>query len=54
MVPAGSLVLGVPARIVRAVTPAESERVDGNWRSYVELARAYGDGRIEPHAGGRR
>lgn len=45
-VPPGSLVLGVPGRIARAVTPAELERIRGNWLSYVNLAEAYRDGRV--------
>ncbi len=45
-VPEGSLVLGVPGRAVRSVRPEEIERIHENARSYVELARAYRDGRI--------
>ena len=45
-VPEGSLVLGVPGRIVRPLRPEELERIHANARSYVELARAYRDGRI--------
>jgi carbonic anhydrase/acetyltransferase-like protein (isoleucine patch superfamily) len=45
-VPPGSLVAGVPARILRPVTGPESARVDGNWRAYVEYAAGY-------RAGGR-
>ena len=40
-VPPGSLVLGVPGRVVRPLRPEESERVRRNARSYVELAAAY-------------
>jgi carbonic anhydrase/acetyltransferase-like protein (isoleucine patch superfamily) len=45
-VPDGSLVLGVPGRVVRPLRPEEIERIHANARSYVELARAYRDGRI--------
>ena len=45
-VPAGSLVLGVPARVVRALRPEEIERVVRNARSYVELSTAYRTGEI--------
>ncbi len=51
--PAGSLLLGVPARIIRPVTGAETERVQSNWRAYVHYAAAYRAGRIDPAAGGR-
>jgi carbonic anhydrase/acetyltransferase-like protein (isoleucine patch superfamily) len=37
-VPPRSLVLGVPGRVVRAVTEEELERVRGNWSVYVEYA----------------
>ena len=52
-VPPGSLVLGVPARIVREVTPAESERIQGNWKAYVAYAKAYRAGLVDPAMGGR-
>src|SRR5437867_4943438 len=48
----GSLVLGVPGRVVRPLRPDEIERIHTNARSYVELARAYRDGRIRPAGGG--
>ena len=40
-VPPGSLVMGVPGRIVRQVDPALSERIAGTWRHYIEQARAH-------------
>jgi carbonic anhydrase/acetyltransferase-like protein (isoleucine patch superfamily) len=43
-IPAGSLVLGVPARIVRPLRDEEIERVLDNARSYVALAAAYRSG----------
>jgi carbonic anhydrase/acetyltransferase-like protein (isoleucine patch superfamily) len=45
-VPDGSLVLGVPGRVIRSLTRAEIERIHENARSYVELAAAYRDGTI--------
>jgi carbonic anhydrase/acetyltransferase-like protein (isoleucine patch superfamily) len=46
-VPPGSLVLGIPGRVIRQVTASETERLQENWRSYVEYASAYRAGRIE-------
>ncbi len=40
-VPPGSLVAGVPARIVREVTPSERERIERGWRGYCELKDRY-------------
>jgi len=40
-IPPGSLVLGLPARVVRTLRPDELDRVRVNARSYVELAAAY-------------
>lgn len=50
-VPPGSLVLGVPAKIVRPVTESEAERIQSNWKLYVKYAEAYRSGRIDPQAG---
>jgi len=50
-VPEGSLVLGVPGRVVRPLKPEEIERIHRNARSYVELARAYREGRIQVPGG---
>ena len=47
-IPEGSLVLGVPARVVRPLKPEEIERVLRNAQSYVDLAAAYRDGSIVP------
>lgn len=44
-VPAGSLVLGVPARVVRPVDERLRGRVEATWRHYVELAKEHRDGR---------
>jgi carbonic anhydrase/acetyltransferase-like protein (isoleucine patch superfamily) len=43
-VPPGSLVLGVPARVVRSVDENLRRRIDTTWRHYVELAREHRDG----------
>lgn len=51
VVPPGSLVLGVPAKVIRPVTPAETERLQNNWKVYVHYAEAYRAGRIDPRAG---
>lgn len=37
-VPPGSLVLGVPGRVVRQVDPDLARRIDRNWRDYLRLA----------------
>ena len=55
-VPPGSLVMGVPGRIVRQVEPALRERIAGTWRHYVEQAEAHRSGRyplFEPGVGDR-
>ena len=45
-VPPGSLVMGVPGRIVRAVDAALTERISATWRHYVEQAAAHRAGRF--------
>lgn len=44
-VPPGSLVMGVPGRIVRQVDPALTQRIDWTWRHYVEQAKAHRQGK---------
>jgi carbonic anhydrase/acetyltransferase-like protein (isoleucine patch superfamily) len=44
-VPPGSLVMGVPGRIVRQVDPALAERISATWMHYVDEARAHRAGR---------
>ena len=51
-VPPGSLVMGVPGRIVRKVDAGLRERIEGTWRHYVEQAAAHRSGRY-PLVGGR-
>ncbi len=48
VVPEGSLVLGIPGKVVRALRPDEIERIRENARSYVALAEAYRKGRVGP------
>lgn len=45
-VPPGSLVLGVPGRVVRAVDEATRVRIDRSWRHYVSEARLHRAGRF--------
>jgi len=45
-VPPGSVVFGVPGRVVRSVTEEEARRIDGSWRAYVDYAEAYRGGKI--------
>jgi carbonic anhydrase/acetyltransferase-like protein (isoleucine patch superfamily) len=55
-VPARSLVMGVPGRIIRTVDAALSERVAATWSHYVEEARAHRAGKYplwERGKGGR-
>jgi carbonic anhydrase/acetyltransferase-like protein (isoleucine patch superfamily) len=44
-VPPGSLVMGVPGRIVRPVDAALAKRVAATWSHYVKEARAHREGR---------
>ena len=46
-IPEGSLVLGVPGRVVRPLRPEEIERIHSNARAYVDLSRAYRHGEIQ-------
>jgi carbonic anhydrase/acetyltransferase-like protein (isoleucine patch superfamily) len=46
VVPDGSLVLGVPGKIVRPLTAEEIERVLENARVYLAYARAYTEGLV--------
>jgi len=46
-VPPGSLVLGIPGKVVRQVTPEETRRIQENWRLYVEYAKVYRSGRMD-------
>jgi len=48
VIPEGSLVLGIPGKVVRKLKPEEIERVLENARSYVAHAEAYRSGRVRP------
>jgi carbonic anhydrase/acetyltransferase-like protein (isoleucine patch superfamily) len=50
-IPPDSVVLGVPARVVREITPVMRERIAKTVRAYVELSAAHGEGRFA-RAGG--
>ncbi len=41
VVPPGSLVLGVPGKVVRPVDEAVQGRIDHSWRHYVAVARRH-------------
>jgi carbonic anhydrase/acetyltransferase-like protein (isoleucine patch superfamily) len=43
VVPPRTLAAGVPARVVRSLSEAESARLDHTWSSYVERARLHRD-----------
>jgi carbonic anhydrase/acetyltransferase-like protein (isoleucine patch superfamily) len=47
-IPPGSLVMGVPGRIVRAVDERLSQRIAETWAHYVEQAREHRAGRFPP------
>jgi carbonic anhydrase/acetyltransferase-like protein (isoleucine patch superfamily) len=53
-VPEGSLVLGVPGKVIRPLEPAEIERIHRNATAYVELGRAYRKGGFTVFDGGTR
>ena len=44
-VPPASLVMGAPGRIVLAVDPGLTGRIEGTWKHYVEQSRAHRSGR---------
>lgn len=46
-IPPGSLVVGSPARVLRAVDDAGRSRIDRTWRHYVALARRHRSGEFE-------
>lgn len=48
-VPPRSLVMGVPARVVRSVDDRLARRIEGTWTHYVEQARAHRAGRFPLH-----
>ena len=52
-VPPRSLVMGVPARIVRPVDERLARRIAETWAHYVEQVRAHRSGRYPLHSGSR-
>jgi len=50
-VPERSLVLGVPARVVRSVTDDEIERIERNWSVYVAYANHHRDEELRRMSG---
>jgi carbonic anhydrase/acetyltransferase-like protein (isoleucine patch superfamily) len=43
-IPPGSLVMGVPGRIVRQVDAELKERIAGTWATYIDVARRHREG----------
>ena len=41
VIPPESLVIGVPGKVVRQLTPNDLTELDANWKVYVELSRRY-------------
>jgi carbonic anhydrase/acetyltransferase-like protein (isoleucine patch superfamily) len=52
VVPPGSLVMGVPARVVRAVDAMLRARIQGTWEHYVEEAARHRTGAFPIHRAG--
>lgn len=50
VVPPGSLVLGVPGRVVRAVEDSVRQRIDRTWRHYVAQAKRHRQGEFPAFA----
>ena len=52
-VPPGSLVVGLPAKVIRPVDDAAATHVEHGWRHYVDQARRHREGKfpIEPTTG---
>ena len=51
IIPDGKVVMGMPGRIVRDVTPEDLELIDHVVRSYLDLGRRHTDGRYPNIAG---
>jgi carbonic anhydrase/acetyltransferase-like protein (isoleucine patch superfamily) len=52
VIPPGSLVMGVPARVVRPVDDGLRARIRATWQHYVELGRRHRAGNFPPHGTG--
>jgi carbonic anhydrase/acetyltransferase-like protein (isoleucine patch superfamily) len=48
VIPPGSLVAGVPAKVVRPVDDGLRDRIHATWQHYVELARRHRAGEFPP------
>ena len=51
VVPDGSVVMGIPGKVVRTIRPVEEEYVGRVLESYLELARAHAAGRYSDYRG---
>lgn len=40
-IPPESVVVGVPGKVIRSLTPTDQFELDNNWKIYVELGRRY-------------
>lgn len=40
-IPAESVVVGVPGKVIRSLTPVDRMELENNWQIYVELGRRY-------------
>jgi carbonic anhydrase/acetyltransferase-like protein (isoleucine patch superfamily) len=47
-VPPGSVVMGMPGKVVRPVDAKLAARIESTWRHYVELARLHRNGAFDP------
>lgn len=47
-IPAGSVAMGAPARVVRQVDDRLRTRIERTWSDYVEMSRAHRAGRYQP------
>jgi carbonic anhydrase/acetyltransferase-like protein (isoleucine patch superfamily) len=53
VVPAGSLVMGLPGRVVRQTTAEERDRIERTVESYLEMQRRHARGEFPVLSGGR-
>jgi carbonic anhydrase/acetyltransferase-like protein (isoleucine patch superfamily) len=42
-IPPGSLAVGIPAKVIRALTPEDQQRIVHGSAHYIELSRRYAD-----------
>jgi carbonic anhydrase/acetyltransferase-like protein (isoleucine patch superfamily) len=45
-IPPRSIAVGVPARVIRSVTDDDVKKIIENYKAYLELAKAYGNGSL--------